>query len=35
LSALDAAWSEEPVRFMGNTQPGVAPVQFHARRPPR
>ncbi|WP_321904271.1 nitrate reductase molybdenum cofactor assembly chaperone [Paraburkholderia tropica] len=35
LSALDAVWSEEPVRFMGNTQPGVAPVQFHARRPPR
>jgi len=35
LDALDAAWSEEPVRFMGNAQPAVAPVEFHARRPPR
>ncbi|MDR3097720.1 MAG: nitrate reductase molybdenum cofactor assembly chaperone [Paraburkholderia sp.] len=35
LDALDAAWTEEPVKFMGNTQPAVAPVEFHARRPPR
>lgn len=35
LDALDAAWTEEPVKFMGNTQPAVAPVEFHARRPSR
>jgi nitrate reductase molybdenum cofactor assembly chaperone NarJ/NarW len=35
LNALDAAWNEAPVQFMGNAQPAVAPVQFHARRPPR
>jgi nitrate reductase molybdenum cofactor assembly chaperone NarJ/NarW len=35
LDALDAAYSEEPVRFMGNAQPAVAPVQFHSQRPPR
>ncbi|WP_433706611.1 nitrate reductase molybdenum cofactor assembly chaperone [Paraburkholderia sacchari] len=35
LDALDAAWNEEPVRFMGNAQPAVAPVEFHARRPSR
>jgi nitrate reductase molybdenum cofactor assembly chaperone NarJ/NarW len=35
LNALDAAYSEEPVRFVGASQPAVAPVQFHARRAPR
>jgi len=33
LRALDAAWTEEPVRFMGAAQPATAPVQFHPRRP--
>jgi nitrate reductase molybdenum cofactor assembly chaperone NarJ/NarW len=38
LKALDAAWADEPVRFMGAAQPAapaVAPVEFHARRAPR
>ena len=32
LRALDDAWTEEPVRFMGAGQPATAPVEFHPRR---
>ncbi|SDC15984.1 nitrate reductase molybdenum cofactor assembly chaperone [Paraburkholderia lycopersici] len=36
LQALDAAWADEPVRFMGAGQPlAIAPVAFHPRRAPR
>jgi nitrate reductase delta subunit len=31
--ALDAAWADEPVRFVGATPPAQAPVHFHERRP--
>jgi nitrate reductase delta subunit len=33
--ALDAAYTDEPVRFVGAATPAVAPVQFHEKRPPR
>ncbi|WP_233871904.1 nitrate reductase molybdenum cofactor assembly chaperone [Paraburkholderia adhaesiva] len=32
LRALDDAWTEEPVRFMGAGQPATANVEFHPRR---
>lgn len=35
LRALDDAWTEEPVRFMGAGQPETAPVEFHPRRTTR
>lgn len=35
LRALDAAWADEPVQFMGAERPAVAPVEFHPRRAPR
>jgi len=35
LHALDAAYAEEPVRFVGAAQPAVAPVEFHRQRAPR
>jgi nitrate reductase delta subunit len=35
LRALDDAWTEEPVRFMGAGQPATAPVEFHPRRTTR
>lgn len=31
--ALDAAWADEPVRFVGASSPAEMPVQFHDRRP--
>jgi nitrate reductase delta subunit len=31
--ALDAAWADEPVRFVGASTPAQAPVQFYDRRP--
>jgi len=31
--ALDAAWADEPVRFVGASTPVQAPVHFHERRP--
>jgi len=33
--ALDAAWSDEPVRFIGAPVPVLEPVHFHERRPAR
>ncbi|TAM00290.1 MAG: nitrate reductase molybdenum cofactor assembly chaperone [Paraburkholderia sp.] len=35
LRALDAAWADEPVQFMGAGQPATAPVEFHPRRTTR
>jgi len=35
LKALDEAWADEPVQFMGAGRPAVAPVEFHPRRAPR
>jgi len=33
--ALDAAWTDEPVRFVGAATPASEPVQFYERRPAR
>ncbi|KDB09628.1 nitrate reductase molybdenum cofactor assembly chaperone [Burkholderia sp. lig30] len=33
--ALDAAYADEPVRFVGAAAPAVEPVRFHDRRPAR
>ncbi|QCP53594.1 nitrate reductase molybdenum cofactor assembly chaperone [Trinickia violacea] len=31
--ALDAAWADEPVRFVGAATPAQEPIQFYERRP--
>ena len=33
--ALDAAWTDEPVRFVGAATPASEPVHFYERRPAR
>lgn len=33
--ALDAAYVDEPVNFMGSASPAAEPVHFYDRRPPR